>query len=155
VRFIGDALYRFILDHMDFPSVKLHCFGSHTVTELVENGLLVKSKNVVDFNFVIDLELSMKLGPAELYTCGEDVKVYRGCMNKERGVTRLRARTVRDWARSYAASPKTGKEFRFNKVCLSNTALYYKLSTLQVISGIDMPKICHGSSLKVKFYFDS
>jgi len=69
----------------------------------------------------------MKLGPAELYTCGEDVKAYRGWMDKERGGTRLRDRTVRDWARSYAASPKTGKEFRFNKV----------------ISGIDMPTICH------------
>ncbi|KIM80107.1 hypothetical protein PILCRDRAFT_9686 [Piloderma croceum F 1598] len=123
----GDALYRFILDHMDPPSVQLHCFGSHVVTELVAHGSSAKMKKttVVDFNFVVDLALSMKPGSGELYTCGDDVVTYRGGMVKKIGVKGSPVKTVRDWVRNYTGSPKTGKEFRFNKV----------------ISEIDMPKI--------------
>jgi hypothetical protein len=99
----------------------------------------------------------MKPGSGELYTCGDDVMAYRGGMVKKVGVKESPVKTVRDWAHNYAASPKTGKEFRFQKVRWSNIALCYKLSTLQVVSGIDMPKIRDGSSLKLsnKSYFDS
>ncbi|KIM80108.1 hypothetical protein PILCRDRAFT_822621 [Piloderma croceum F 1598] len=122
----GDALYRFILDHMDAPSVQLHCFGSHVVRELVAHRTAdTKRTTVVDFNFVIDLALSMKPGSGELYTCGDDVVTYRGGMVKKVGAKGSPVKTVRDWARNYAASPKTAKEFRFHKV----------------VSGIDMAKI--------------
>jgi hypothetical protein len=91
----------------------------------------------------------MKPRSGELYACGDDVIAYRGGMVKKVGVKGSPVKTVRDWAHHYAASPKTGKEFRFQKVRWSNIALCYKLSTLQVISGIDMPKIRDGSSLKL------
>ena len=135
---------------MDPPSVQLHCFGSHVVTEVVAHRTAeTKKTTVVDFNFVIDLALSMKPRSGELYACGDDVIAYRGGMVKKVGVKGSPVKTVRDWACNYAASPKAGKEFQFNKVRRSNFALYYKLSTLQVVSGIDMPKIRDGSSLKV------
>lgn len=109
---------------MDPPSVQLHCFGSHVVTELVTHGSAkTKETTVVDFNFVIDLALSMKPGSGELYTCGDDVMAYRGGMVKKVCVKESPVKTVRDWAHHYAASPKTGKEFRFQKVCWSNIAL--------------------------------
>jgi len=133
---------------MDPPSVQLHCFGSHVVTELVAHRTAdTKKTTVVDFDFVIDLALSMK--PGELFTRGDDEKAYRGGMVKKVGVNGSPVKTVRDWARNYAASSKTGKEFRFQKVRWSNIAMRYKLSTLQVISGIDMPKIRDGSSSKL------
>jgi len=106
-------------------------------------------QEVVDFGFVINLALSMKLGPGALHTYGNNVMAYRGGMVKQVGIKGSPVKTVRDWVHNYTASPKAGKEFRFNKVCWSNFALYYKLSTLQVVSGINMPKICDGSSLKV------
>ena len=77
---------------------------------------------VVDFNFVIDLALSMTHGSGELYTFGDNIVVYRGEMVKEVGVMGP-LQTVRDWARNYAASPKTGKEFKFEKVRWLNIAI--------------------------------
>jgi hypothetical protein len=62
---------------MDFPSVRLHCYGRHVVTEL---GRPAETKKVIDFDFVIDLALSMKLGPGALYTYEDDVMAYRGGM---------------------------------------------------------------------------
>jgi len=113
----GAALYRFILDNLNAPTFRLHCYGSHTVTDIVTSGKEVKTRErtIVDFDFVIDLSLSMQRGPGELYVLDDDTLAYRGTMNKSRGRPDM-PRTVYDWARSYGESPKTGKEFRFRKV---------------------------------------
>jgi hypothetical protein len=109
---------------MDPPSVQLHCFGSH-----VANGTPTKTQ-VVDFNFVIDLALSMNSGSGDLYTFEDNIVAYRGEMVKEVGVMGA-PQIVRDWTRNYAASPKTGKEFRFQKVRWLNIAPpCYTMSTL-------------------------
>ena len=116
VSFAGVALYRFLLDNLDAPTFRLHCYGSHTVTDIVANGKEVKTKErtIVDFDFVIDLALSMQRGPGSLYVLDDSTWAYRGKMDKEMGKPQL-PQTVQGWARDYAASPKTGKEFRFRK----------------------------------------
>jgi hypothetical protein len=111
---------------MDPPSVQLHCSGSRVITELVAHeSAETKTTTFVDFNFVIDLALSMKPGSGELYTLGDDVMAYRGKMVKKFGGKGSPVKTVRDWVHNYAASSKTGKEFRFHKVRWSNIALCY------------------------------
>ena len=114
---IGDALYRFILDHMDRPKVRLHCFGSHVESRITARAGKVKTKKttIIDFNFVIDLSLSMNRTSGELYTFGNNTLAFRGKMDKEVGEAGG-PQSVRDWTRSYAESPKTGKKFKFYKV---------------------------------------
>jgi hypothetical protein len=70
---------------------------------------------IVDFDFVIDLALSMNRGSGKLYTVDNDTLAYRGKMMEELGEIEG-PKTVREWARDYAESTKTGKEFRFQKV---------------------------------------
>ena len=114
---IGDALYRFILDHMNLPKVRLHCYGSHVETKVTAHKGKVETTEttIVDFNFMIDLSLSMNQASGELYTLENNTLAFRGSMDKEVGNVGG-PQTVRDWTRSYAESPKTGKKFKFEKV---------------------------------------
>jgi hypothetical protein len=105
------------MDNLDHPTFQLHCYGSHTVTDIVANGKEVKTKQrtIVDFDFVIDLALSMQRGPGTMYVLDDSTWQYRGAMTKEMGKPQM-PQSVHAWARDYAASLKTGKEFRFRKV---------------------------------------
>jgi hypothetical protein len=114
---IGDALYRFILDHMDLPKVRLHCFGSHIESKITAcvGKVDTKETTIIDFNFMIDLSLSMNRTSGELYTFGNNTLAFRGKMDEEVGEAGG-PQSVRDWTRSYAESLKTGKKFKFYKV---------------------------------------
>jgi hypothetical protein len=114
---IGDTLYRFILDHMNLPKVQLHCYGSHVESKITAHKGKAETTEttIVDFNFIIDLLLSMNEASGELYTVGNNALAFRGNMDKEVGEAGG-PQTVRDWTRSYAESPKTGKKFTFQKV---------------------------------------
>jgi hypothetical protein len=123
----GDALYRFILDHVDQPKVRLHCYGNHVESKITAHRGKAETKEttIIDFNFMIDLSLSMNEASGELYTFGNNTLAFRGNMDKEVGKAGG-PQTVRDWTRSYAESPKTGKKFKFQKVrwpLLHSTAL--------------------------------
>jgi len=99
---------------MDIPAIRLHCYGSHIETYFV--GKDAKQRNIVDFDFVISFALSMIRGSGKLYVLGGNTLAYRGGMEKEAGASGGAPKTVWDWAKNYAESPKTGKEFRFSKV---------------------------------------
>ena len=114
---IGDALYRFIIDHMNLPKVRLHCYGSHVESKVTAHKGKAETieTTIVDFNFIIDLSLSMNEASGELYTVGNNTLAFRGNMDKE--VSEAGGpQTVRDWTHSYAESAKTGKKFKFQKV---------------------------------------
>jgi hypothetical protein len=113
----ADACYRFIVDNLDIPTFRLHCYGSHTVTDVTShNGKVeTKQRTIVDFDFMIDLSLSLRAGSAELYAL-EDVLTYRGMMDKTASPGGEGKGSVRDWVRDFAESPKTMKKFRFRKV---------------------------------------
>jgi hypothetical protein len=114
---IGDALYRFILDHIDLPKVRLHCYGSHVESKITARAGKAETNEttIIDFNFMIDLSLSMNRASGELYTFGNNTLAFRGKMDEEVGEAGG-PQSVRDWARNYAESPKTGKKFKFYKV---------------------------------------
>jgi hypothetical protein len=122
----GDALYRFILDHMDLPKVRLHCYGSHVESTITARAgkAAIKETTIIDFNFMIDLSLSMNCASGELYTFGNNILAFRGKMDKEVGEAGG-PQSIRDWTRSYAESAKTGKKFKFYKA----------------VAGLDMPNI--------------
>jgi hypothetical protein len=102
---------------MDLPEVRLHCYGSHIDTKVTTSGGKSETKEttVVDFDFSIDLRLSMNSGSGELYTLPDDVMAYRGQMEMETGVSGG-PQNVREWAHNYAESPKSCKKFKFYKV---------------------------------------
>ena len=102
---------------MDPPRIQLHCYGSHLqyLTTITPQGRAKTStKKIVDFDFLIDLALSMNRGSGELYTLRNNVMAHRGKMEKEVGTGGPQC--LRDWARIYAESSKTGKKFKFYKV---------------------------------------
>lgn len=145
----GDALYRYILDNSGPPTFRLHCYGSHTETDIRASGNKVETvkRTIVDFDFVIDLALSIRLGPGDLYVLDDNTPAYRGRMELEAGGGSM-PRTVHEWARHYAASPKQGKEFRFRKAVIG-------LDRARAIDGINQIINSTGHSTYRNVYFST
>ncbi|KAF8329687.1 uncharacterized protein EI90DRAFT_2973348 [Cantharellus anzutake] len=92
----GEALYRFLLNHLEPPRFRLHCCGSHSEervrtiyrsdgsSDRRRASQEAETVTVVDFDFYIDLtHFLVTAGNPEIFTLADSEPAYRGRMYQE------------------------------------------------------------------------
>ncbi|KAF8321144.1 hypothetical protein DL93DRAFT_2052137 [Clavulina sp. PMI_390] len=115
----GEALYRFILEHLEAPNFKLHCRGTHKEVRLRvshhhHHDMHAHSGGhevtITDFDFYIDLTPLLAAQRAEIWTADPSVPAYRGSMYREYSVSAQR--TQSPFRSAASAETKRAKQFK-------------------------------------------